>query len=147
MFHGCLPSIKVVSCTIVQSECRATANAAAELFLFQSLFREFQFPISAPPTVWYDNTGVADLVHNIPVFHMRTKHIEIDYHFIRVMILRKELILCRVPSVDQLADILTKHLSSTRFLELHGKMMVLQLEGILLRLLNPRGLAHLYKAN
>ncbi|RVW21947.1 Retrovirus-related Pol polyprotein from transposon RE2 [Vitis vinifera] len=47
--------------------------------------------------------------------HSRSKHIELDLHFIREKVLRQELQICYVPSTDQLADILTKHLSISQF--------------------------------
>lgn len=50
-----------------------------------------------------------------PMFRALTKHIEIDYHFVRDMVLRKDFVIQYVCSDDQLADILTKHLSSARF--------------------------------
>ena len=50
-----------------------------------------------------------------PVYHARTKHIEIDIHFVRDKVLQRELEVRYVPSCDQVADCLTKALSSHRF--------------------------------
>lgn len=63
------------------------------------------------------------LAHN-PVFHARTKHIEIDYHFLRDKVLAKQLLIQFVPSHDQIADVFTKPLSADRFLFLTTKLMV-----------------------
>ena len=62
---------------------------------------------------------------NKPAFHSRAKHIEIDLHFIREKVLRNKLVIKYVPSLDQIADILTKHLSTTRFCNLHIKLFVI----------------------
>ena len=58
------------------------------------------------------------------MFHSRTKHIEIDVHFIRDKVLAGDLKICYVPSEDQIADILTKPLSSPQFNYLRDKLNV-----------------------
>ena len=64
-----------------------------------------------------------DLAHN-PVFHSRTKHIEIDLHFIRDKVLAGELKILYVPSAEQIADIMTKPLNSSQFIYLRNKLNV-----------------------
>ena len=58
------------------------------------------------------------------MFHSRTKHIEIDVHSIRDKVLTGDLKICYVPSEDQIADILTKPLSSPQFNYLRDKLNV-----------------------
>jgi len=50
-----------------------------------------------------------------PVFHARTKHVEIDFHFVRDRVADKSLVVRFVPSSDQIADVLTKPLVSAKF--------------------------------
>ena len=78
---------------------------------------------TSPPILWCDNQSAAHLAAN-PVFHSRSKHIELDLHFIREKVLRQELQICYVPSGDQLADIFTKHLPITQFCNLRSKLTV-----------------------
>ena len=57
--------------------------------------------------------------------HARTKHIEIDYHFVCDRVVNQSLSVCYIPFEDQLADIITKALPTTRFLNLRAKLTVL----------------------
>ncbi|KAI5341808.1 hypothetical protein L3X38_009683 [Prunus dulcis] len=57
-----------------------------------------------------------------PIFHARTRHIEIDYHFVRELVARKALHAFYVPSSHQIADIFTKGLSRDRFSVLKSKL-------------------------
>jgi hypothetical protein len=58
------------------------------------------------------------------VFHARTKHIEVDYHFVREKVLNRDVLIKFISTSDQVADIFTKGLSSSRFMFLKDKLMV-----------------------
>ena len=58
------------------------------------------------------------------MFHSRTKHIEIDLHFIRDKVLAGDLKILYVPSAEQIADIMTKPLNSPQFIYLRTKLNV-----------------------
>ena len=104
-----------------ESEYRGLANTASELMWVQSVLREILFPAKEPSVIWSDSISAAALASN-PVFHARTKHIELDVHFVRDQVLAKKLSVRYVPTADQLADCLTKPLGATRFIALRDKL-------------------------
>ncbi|XP_028104402.1 uncharacterized protein LOC114303481 [Camellia sinensis] len=105
------------------SEYRALANATAELTWLQQLLKDMHIFPSSVPELWCDNISAMALTSN-PVFHSRSKHIEIDFHFIRDKVVAKVIALKYVPTTDQVADIFTKPLSTSRFLYLKDKLLV-----------------------
>jgi hypothetical protein len=88
------------------------------------LFKELKVFLSTAPILRCDNLSALALASN-PVCHARTKHIEVDYHFIREKVLNRDVLLKFISTGDQIADIFTKGLSSARFLFLKSKLMVL----------------------
>jgi histone deacetylase 1/2 len=93
-----------VSRSSTEAEYKAVANATAELIWVQSLLRELRVSQRRPPVLWCDNIGATYLSSN-PVFHARTKHIEVDYHFVRERVAQKLLHIKFIPSKDQLASL------------------------------------------
>jgi hypothetical protein len=92
-----------VSRLSTEAEYRAMANATAEIIWVQTLLRELG--VRSPPAarLWCDNIGATYLSAN-PVFHARTKHIEIDYHFVRERVAQKLLHVQLIGAGDQVAD-------------------------------------------
>jgi hypothetical protein len=98
-----------VSWSSTKAEYKAVANITTEIMWIQILLQELQVPCSSMAKLWYDNLGAKYLSAN-PVFHARTKHIEMNYHFVRERVAQKLLEINFVSSRDQVADGFTKPL-------------------------------------
>jgi histone deacetylase 1/2 len=92
-----------VSRSSTEAEYKPVANATAEIIWTQSLLRELGVRISQTPCLWCDNMGATYLSAN-PVFHARAKHIDIDFHFVRERVMKKQLEIRFIRSKDQIAD-------------------------------------------
>jgi hypothetical protein len=90
----------------------------------QHLLQEICLNSQPAPILWCDNIGATFLAAN-PMFHARTKHIEIDFHFVRERVASNQLKVQFLCSNDQLADIMTKPLPLPRFQLLRSKLKVL----------------------
>jgi|UniRef100_A0A2N9EPG4 hypothetical protein len=112
-----------VSRSSTEAEYRALASASAELCWLRTLVKDLGIFLSDPPILWCDNVSALAIASN-PVFHARTKHIEVDFHFIHERVICKDLQVKFVSTVDQLADIFTKGLFSPRFQDLQSKLLV-----------------------
>ena len=111
-----------VSRSSTEAEYRALASGAAELAWLRQVLCDLGVVLPTAPTLWCDNTSAIALASNL-VFHSRTKHIEVDYHFVRERVVRGDLHLQFISTDDQLADLFTKPLSTIRFQRLISKLM------------------------
>jgi hypothetical protein len=98
-----------VSQLSTEAEYKAVANATAEIMWVQTLLKEIGVSSPRMARLWCDNMGAKYLSAN-PVFHARTKHIEVDFHFVRERVLSNLLQIDFVPTGDQVADGFTKAL-------------------------------------
>lgn len=107
----------------VEAEYRGVANAAAETCWLRSLLRELHSPLSSATLVYFDNVSAVYL-SSITVQHQRTKHIYIDIHFVRDLVVVGQVCVLHVPSCFQYADIFTKGLPSVLFEEFRTSLSV-----------------------
>lgn len=105
---------KVVALSSAEAEFRGMAKGLCELLWLRGLLTEVGFPPDSTMNLFCDNKAAIDISHN-PIQHDRTKHVEIDRHFIKQNLEEKIIQFPFVKSEDQLADILTKAVSSRNF--------------------------------
>ncbi|GJY63293.1 ribonuclease H-like domain-containing protein [Tanacetum coccineum] len=104
-------------------EYRGVANAVAETRWLRNLLRELQTLLPFATLVYNDNVSVVYLSSNL-IQHQRTKHIEIDIHFVRDLVIAGEVRVLHVSSPYQYANFFTKGLPSTLFEEFHTSLSV-----------------------
>lgn len=114
-----------VSRSSAEAEYRAVAHVVAECCWVRQLLVELLQPISSATIVYYDNISAVYMTAN-PVHHLRTKHIELDTHFIREKVSLGEVRVLHVPSSHEIVDIMTKGLPTPLFTDFWSRLYVRQ---------------------
>ena len=94
-----------------KAEYQAFASTAAEITWLTYVLRDIGLYLYRHPVMFCDNISALHMAVN-PVFHARTKHIELEYHFVREKVGLGSLVTHFVSSTGQVTDIFTKPLSS-----------------------------------
>jgi len=106
-----------------EAEYKALADDTAKILWLCSLLSELRLPSPPMTTLWCDNLKATFLSVNL-VFHARTEHVEVDYHFVCDRVVKKKIQVWFISSNDQLADVLTKPLPSVTFAQFRSKFQV-----------------------
>ncbi|XP_022867831.1 uncharacterized protein LOC111387502 [Olea europaea var. sylvestris] len=114
------PTVSRSSC---ESEYRALASTAAELIWLAHLLHDLKVSMPQQPTLLCDNKSAIFLSSN-PISHKRAKHVELDYHFLRELVVMGKLRTQYVPSHLQVADIFTKSVPRPLFELFRSKLHV-----------------------
>lgn len=112
-----------VSRSSAEAEYRGVANVVAEICWLRNLLLELNRPLSRATIVYCDNVSAIYLSGN-PVQHQRTKHIELDIHFVREQVQRGNVRVLHVPSRYQIADIFTKGLPRILFEDFRSSLSI-----------------------
>ncbi|CAL1368595.1 unnamed protein product [Linum trigynum] len=115
-----------ISRSSCEAEYRALAYTTCELQWLLYLLQDFQISNPQPATLYCDNQSAIYIAEN-PTFHERTKHIELDCHFVREKLLNRTIKVLHVSSSHQLTDLFTKALSPAPFSFMLSKLDVLKL--------------------
>ncbi|GJS33930.1 hypothetical protein Tco_0532312 [Tanacetum coccineum] len=108
------------------AEYRALASVTSEVVWILIILNDLNWEVLLPVTLHCDSNSAIKITAN-PVFHERTKHIEIDLHFVREKILKGVVKTVKVDSVNQIADILTKGLDTMQHKELVKKLVMVDI--------------------
>ena len=110
-----------VSRSSAEAEYRAMASTVSEVVWIVGLFDELGVKINLPVPLHSDSTSAIQIAAN-PVFHERTKHIDIDCHFVREKIQEGLVSTTHLTSSEQPADIFTKALGRDSHIHLVSKL-------------------------
>ncbi|XP_019257850.1 PREDICTED: uncharacterized protein LOC109236082 [Nicotiana attenuata] len=110
-----------ISRSSAEAEYMSLASTVAEIVWLVGLFSELGVSLTLPIPLYCDSKSAMQIVAN-PVFHERTKHIDIDCHFIREKVQQGLVETVYLPSAEQSADLLTKGLSCIQHEHLLSKL-------------------------
>lgn len=104
-----------VALSSTEAEYMALSSAAKEAVYLRNFIIElgFNYFVNQPITIHGDNLSSHHLVKN-PVYHARSKHIDIRFHYIREVYKKKIIDLIYVPTNDNIADVFTKNLNKDK---------------------------------
>jgi hypothetical protein len=115
-----------VSRSSTEAEYRAMPNVAAEFIWLGQLLDELYCGITKATVAYCDNISAIYMSSN-PIHHRRTKHIELDIHFIRERLQLGELRVLHNPTGEQFTDVMTKGLLTATFKAFRSSICVFPL--------------------
>lgn len=117
---------RCIALSSCEAEFMAATSAACQGIWLRNVLSQITSDHIGPVTLCIDNRSAIDLAKN-PLFHGRSKHIDVRFHFIRECVERGEVVLKHVSSADQRADIMTKALEKLKFEKMRNLLGVKKL--------------------
>ena len=114
-----------VSLSTTKVEYKTLCNATCEAIWLRRILEDVGKKQIKTTILKCDNQSSIKLAHN-PIYHARTKHIEIQHHFVREKIQSKEIDLIYCNTTDNVADIFTKPLGKMNFEECRKQLVVIE---------------------
>lgn len=111
----------VVARSSAEAELRSIAHGVCEVLWLKILLGELKITAKLPLKIYCDNKAAINISHN-PVHHDRTKHVDVDRHFIKEKIEEGTICMTYIPTSEQTADIFTKGMTRVLFEKLVDKL-------------------------
>ncbi|RVW86387.1 Retrovirus-related Pol polyprotein from transposon RE1 [Vitis vinifera] len=121
LISWCAKKQHTISRSSTEAEYRAMAHTAAELTWMSFILNDLHIPLASTPTLYCDNTSALHMTIN-SVFHARSKHIELDYHFVRERVALGLLVTQHISTEKQVADLFTKPMSKAALSNFQTKL-------------------------
>ena len=103
-----------VALSSTEAEYRSAAMAAQESTWLKQLMEDLHQSAEYQVRIFYDNLSSTNLAENL-VFHVRTKHIEVHYNYIRQKVFKRDIKMVPTKIDEQIVDILNKGLHKAKF--------------------------------
>ena len=103
----------IVACSTTDAEYIAIYEACKEAIWLRGLYTKLCGDSSCP-TIFSGSQSVIYLTKN-PMYHERTKHIDVRYHYIRDVVAEGDLKVCKISTHDNPADMMTKPVPTNKF--------------------------------
>jgi hypothetical protein len=98
----------LIALSSTEAEYIALSVATQEALWLRDILAEWTIKMRLPTTIFCDSNSAIKLAYN-PVFHKRTKHIEIKFHFIRSHVAESRIVVAKIDTAKMIADVLTKN--------------------------------------
>ena len=108
----CAKKQHTISRSSTEVEYRSMANTTTKLTWMSFILKDLHILLASTPTLYCDNTSALLMTIN-PMFYTHSKHIELDYHFVRKRVALGLLITQHISTEKQVTDLFTKPMSKT----------------------------------
>jgi hypothetical protein len=112
-----------VALSTTEAEYVAAGSCCAKLLSMRQTLKDYGYTLNHVPLL-SDNESAIKITYN-PCEHSRTKHIDIQHHFLRDHANKGDIVISHVRTNEQLTDILTKPLDERRFRELRSELNII----------------------
>ena len=112
-----------VALSSTKAEYRGATMATCGITWLRKLLHDLGHDVQGAVTLFCDNMSSIQLANN-PIFHARTKHIKVHYHYVREKVLAGDIDLVYVSTQEQVADIFTKSLGTEKLQSFRSVMGV-----------------------
>jgi hypothetical protein len=113
-----------ISLSTTEAECIVAATYCTQVLWMIQTLADLEIKYTALIPIHCDNTSAISVSKN-PIFHSKTKHIPIKYHFLREQVTNQIVQVHYIPTTEQIVDIFTKPLAKTSFEYLRQKLGVI----------------------
>ena len=110
LISWCANKQHTISWSSIEAKYRTMTNTAAELTWMSFILKDLHISLASTPTLYCDDTSALHMTIN-PVSHVCSKHIELDYHFVRERVALGLLITQHISIEKQVADLFTRPMS------------------------------------
>ena len=124
----CSRKKNTVALSSTEAKYASAIEAACEGVWLRKLLNDLGWKEDGPTTIYCDNMSAIALTKN-PIFHATSKHIELRHHFIRDVVQKEEIQLEFISTNEQPADMLTKPITTEKFLKFRDMFRLTVLEG------------------